>query len=44
MVCHDPESIRKVHKAIAAAIREGKLPKDQVDRSLYRILKTKESL
>lgn len=44
MVCHDPEAIRKVHQAIAAAIREGKLPKDQVDRSLYRILKTKESL
>ena len=29
MVCPDPEAIRKVHKAIAAAIREGKLPKDQ---------------
>lgn len=44
MVCHGPEQIRQVHTAIARAIREGKLPQDQVDRSLYRIFKAKETL
>ena len=29
---------------IARAIREGQLPQDQVDRSLYRILQAKERL
>ena len=44
MVCHGPEKIRQVHSAIARAIREGQLPQDQVDRSLYRILQAKERL
>lgn len=44
MVCHDPEQIRRVHAAIARAIQAGKLPQDQVDKSLYRILKAKGTL
>ena len=44
MVCHDPEQIRRVHSAIARAIQAGKLPQDQVDESLYRILKAKGTL
>jgi len=44
MVCHDPEQIRQVHAAIARAIQAGKLPQDQVDTSLYRILKAKGTL
>lgn len=44
MVCHDPEQIRRVHAAIVRAIQAGKLPQDQVDESLYRILKAKGTL
>ena len=44
MVCHDPEQIRRVHAAIARAVQAGKLPQDQVDKSLYRILKAKGTL
>ena len=44
MVCHGPETIRRVHGALAKAIREGTLPREQVDAALYRILRTKEAL
>lgn len=37
------EDILKIHKAIVDAVRSGRIPQEQIDRSVQRILKLKET-